>query len=94
MRNAKGLSRKARIARAQKAARTRWDRVHAESAAAPRETRCVEITIRDSHRMQTVIVARQSECGDGRWSRWTIDGVPCRPLARHGLARHIAEAFT
>jgi hypothetical protein len=53
-----------------------------------RETRTVEITIRDSLRPLTVILVRRHEGDDGRWGRWR--GIGKAPLGKHGLANLLA----
>lgn len=82
---------KARSTRAQHAANCRWERYHADMP--PRETRCIEITLCDSHRPMQIIRAQQCEGTDGRWSRWSIDGCRCRPVASSGLAKLLAEVL-
>jgi hypothetical protein len=58
-----------RSRRAQHAAEVRWARHHAGIEAPPRETRVVEMSIRDSHRpMRTLrFEADETERGWGRW---------------------------
>lgn len=80
-----------RSKRAEYAARCRWDRYHA--SAPMRDSRVIEITIRDSHRPRTIIRAQQDQLDDGRWSRLRIDGSQGRPVSRHGLAQRIASAL-
>ena len=55
-----------------------------------RESRTVEITIRDSHRPMQIVKMRQDERGEGRWSRWTVEGLTCRPLGNTGIGKLIA----
>ena len=75
---------------ARRAAETRWARVHAEAPL--RERRVIEITIRDSHRMRTVIRAEQLQDEEGRWSRLRVEGSKGRPVGRHGLGLRVAAA--
>lgn len=58
--------------RARRAAQARWDRAHAEDAVLqPRQSRFVEIMIRDSHRTQRTIRLTAEDNGHA-WSRWTV----------------------
>jgi len=62
----------ARSERARRAATARWAAYHLAQADAPlRQTRVVEMTIRDSHRPMRVIrmAAEQTDRG---WSRWLV----------------------
>lgn len=54
-----------------------------------RQTRVVEITIRDSHRPVTVLRLEQHECGENKWTRW--HGLGKRPLSASGIARVLAK---
>ena len=63
----------------------------AETAGLPvRESRVIEITIRDSHRPMTVIRATQTE-HEGVGSRWRIAEYSGRPVGKTGLARLLAQ---
>ena len=81
----------ARSALKRRAAQARWERAHAN-----RPLRCervVRITVEDFLRTRSVIVARQVEGDDGRWSRWRVDGMTCRPIGGSGLAVLVREAL-
>jgi hypothetical protein len=78
-----------RSERAQRAAEARWARAH--DAAPARETRTIEIAIRDSHRPMETIRLSRDEVGDGRWSRWRVADVDCRPVGTTGVARLLAR---
>ena len=80
-----------RSERARHAANARWETYH--DAMPRRETRVVEITVRDSHRPLTRIRAEQFEDGDGRWSRWHVVGHAGRPRGKHGLGQLLAGVF-
>jgi hypothetical protein len=68
-----------RIERAQRAAEARWARARAHDDDAPaRETRTVEIAIRDSHRPMEIVRLTRDDVGDGRWSRWRVAGARLR----------------
>lgn len=66
--------------------------MHSKEQPEPRETRVIEITIRDSHRPMTIIRARQEEGIDGQWGRLRIEGCEGRPVGRNGLGKRIAAA--
>lgn len=84
---------RARSERASKAARARWEKEHSGKQPEPRETRHIEITIRDSHRPMTIIRAHQEQQDYGRWSRLRIEGSTSRPVSRNGMAKRIAAAL-
>ncbi len=86
-----------RSARATRAANARWEAARAERAAGPtRQTRIVELTIRDTHRtMRTIrLSAEPTELG---WSRWAAaengQRIGRRRLGKTRLARMIAETL-
>jgi|GEM_PF-3658755 len=54
-----------------------------------RQTRVVEITIRDSHRTMTVLRLEQHEGHEGKWTRW--HGLGKRPLGINGIAHVIGK---
>lgn len=76
-------------ARGRLGASARWDRVHAAPVAV-RESRVVEITIRDSHRPMELVRARREMDDVGIWGRWRVAGVAGRPVGPRGLGRLIA----
>ena len=71
-------------------ARKRWEVCRPDEP--PRETRVIEITIRDSHRPMQIIRATQLQGDEGRGGRLRIDGIQARPVGRRGLGVIVAEA--
>jgi hypothetical protein len=80
-----------RSERARRAAMARWSRAHDDSDAPMRETRTIEVTLRDSHRPMETIRLSRDDVGDGRWSRWRVEGARIRPLGATGVARLLAR---
>jgi hypothetical protein len=83
--------------KARHAANTRWDRVRAARAGEPvRETRVVELTIRDSHRPMR-IVRLQAEELERSWSRWAVSEngqkIGNRRFGRNGIADLLARSL-
>ncbi len=61
-----------RSARAQKAANARWAAVRAARAGEPpRQTRVVELTLRDTHRPMRIILL-EAEPTENGWGRWAV----------------------
>ena len=92
-----GAGRRARSERARKAANARWDAVRAGRMDEPvRETRVVEMTIRDTHRPQRTIRMKAEEARRG-WGRWHVweNGVRIgtRRIGRTMLAEAIARSL-
>jgi hypothetical protein len=88
---------RARSDRARAAANVLWQRVHAAAAAEPeRETRFVELTIRDSHRPLRVI-RLQAEQSDHAWGRWAVDEngsrIGARRFGRSAISEMIARSL-
>lgn len=54
-----------------------------------RKTRVVKIVIHDTHRPMTV-VKMSCEPLEGRWSRWSIQGISGRPKGKSGVAKLLA----
>jgi hypothetical protein len=72
----------------------RWAKVHAAHVGEPvRETRVVEMTIRDSHRPMRIIRLQAEETERG-WSRWMAQENGQRagrkPWGKNAIARAIA----
>lgn len=87
----------ARSERARVAACARWAAVRAARAdERPRETRVVEISLRDTHRPSRQI-RLQAEERNRSWSRWSVteDGVRIgrRALGTTGIADLIARSI-
>jgi len=79
-----------RLERSRKGVAARLEKLAAERAGAPiRETRHVEITIRDSMRTMTVIRLHRDDGGDGRWGRWR--GIGSSKLGPNGVAKLLAK---
>jgi len=83
--------------RGRRAATARWDAVHADRAAEPvRDSRVVEITIRDSTRPLRQI-QMQCEPTEHGWSRWAVteNGHPAgrRRFGATAIARLIAQSL-
>lgn len=75
----------------------RWETVHAAKRnEPPRETRAIELTIRDSHRPMRMIRLTAEETEHG-WSRWTVteNGQPAgaRPWGKNAIAKAIARTM-
>lgn len=69
----------------------RWAKAH--DGKAVRRVRVVRVTIEDSTAPRTVIEAEQVETDDGRWSRFRLRGIRCRPVGERGLAAIIAAGM-
>jgi hypothetical protein len=80
-----------------RAANARWARVHAACNGEPvRESRVVELSIRDSHRPARVI-RMQADMTPRGWSRWAVSEngarIGCRTFGRRALAGLIAGSL-
>lgn len=89
---------KARSERASRAARARWDRVHAAQAADPvLQSRVVELTIVDTNRMRRVIRLQAEPAARG-WGRWLVNEngrrVGQRRFGAKAIAAMIAGSLT
>ena len=76
--------------RARLAAQARWALAHADMALV-RESRTVEIAIRDSHRPMDVVRLSREDLGNGRWSRWRVADAQLRPLGATGIGKLLAR---
>jgi hypothetical protein len=87
----------ARSARATRAAEARWARYHAADDSPPRETRFVELTLRDSHRPMRIVRMEADETQRGEWGRWAVteDGqrIGRRRLGRSGIADLLSRSL-
>ena len=82
-----------RSERGRKAAEARWARVHSERAAEPvRQTRVVEIVIRDSM-MPLRTIRMEAEPREMGWSRWAVTENGLRAGRRRYGASAVALAI-